>query len=344
MLALILGVIVVLVGSALCSGAEAVLFSVSTTRVRVLAEKGSAAGAALRTIKENMGRPIATIVVLNNIFNIVGSMVVGSIAALQFGSTVFGVFSAALTFGVIVFSEIIPKTVGERNADRLGPVIALPILWLTRILTPVTFLIEKLVAPLTKGEKRTEVDEAEITLLANLGSEGGQILTEESEMIARVFRLNDVNAESIMTPRVSIAYIHLDQTLEQARDAILRANHSRILLAGEDIDEIQGYALRSELYAALIRGQGERPIADFRRDIQMVPPSLRADELLRRFRERREHIAVVLDEYGGVKGIVTMEDVLEVLTGPIVDETDVVESIQELTRRMARVRRRFMRR
>jgi CBS domain containing-hemolysin-like protein len=344
MTTLLLAIAVVLIGSALCSGTEAVLFSVSYSKVRQWAEEGWKTGAILLEIKENMSRPIATIVVLNNIFNIVGSLIVGAVATAQFGQAVFGILSATLTFLVIIFSEIIPKTLGERHADRLAPILAYPMAVLTKLFFPITFLIEKLVYPLTKGERQLSTDESEIMLLARLGSHHGHIDRGEAEMIANVFRLDDVTAGEIMTPRVSITYVKAAYTLQEAKDDIVRSRHSRVLVVGEDVDEVQGYALRAELLAQVARGKPDEKVEDFRREVQMVPHTIRANELLRRFRERREHIAVVLDEYGGVKGVVTMEDVLEVLTGPIVDETDMVENLQELSRRIARNRARRLRR
>jgi CBS domain containing-hemolysin-like protein len=340
MTTLLVAVLIVLVGSALCSGSEAVLFSVSSSRIRRLVDEGSRLGPPLAWIKENMGQPIATIVVLNNIFNIVGSLVVGSIAIVQFGDAAFGVFSASLTFMVIVFSEIVPKTLGERHADAIAPIIALPILGLTKAFRPITWLLEKMVVPLTRGERRNEIDEAEITLLARLGTTEGQILRSESEMIANVFRLDDVTAEQILTPRVSLTYVKAAAGLEEVREEILKSRHSRILAVGEDVDDVLGYVLKDEILAGLVEGKAERKVGAFVRQLEMVPGNLKANELLGRFRARREHIALVLDEYGGVEGVVTMEDVLEVLTGPIVDETDLVENLQDLSRRLARIRAR----
>jgi CBS domain containing-hemolysin-like protein len=124
------------------------------------------------------------------------------------------------------------------------------------------------------------------------------------------------------------------------REEILKSRHSRILAVGEDVDDVLGYVLKDEILAGLVEGKAERKVGAFVRQLEMVPGNLKANELLGRFRARREHIALVLDEYGGVEGVVTMEDVLEVLTGPIVDETDLVENLQDLSRRLARIRAR----
>ncbi len=319
---------IVLAVSALCSGAEAALFSISLVRVRQAAEGGGAAARALLQIRANMGRPISTIVVINNIANIGGSIVIGDLAANIFGNRWIGLFSAGLTLAVIIFAEIIPKTLGERYANSIALLVAPPVRILTIIFTPIVWLIERLVAPIVGGSKGPTTNEAEIRLLARIGQQEGIIERDESEMIERVFRLNDTVAGHIMTPRVSLTYLYADDTLEEARERILTSEHSRLIVVGASIDEVRGIALRNELLAALLAGREHEPVAEVMRPANFIPASVRADKLLQVFRQTRQHLAVVIDEYGGVAGVVTLEDVLEVLTGEIVDETDRVADLQ----------------
>jgi CBS domain containing-hemolysin-like protein len=319
--------------SALCSGAEAALFSISMVRVRQFAEGGGAAAKALLQIRENMARPISTIVVLNNIANIGGSLVIGNLATEVFGSQWIGVFSTSLTLAVIVFSEIIPKTLGERYAATIAPIVARPVRFLTILFTPIVWLIERMVAPIVGTHKNPTTNEAEIRLLARIGQQEGVIERDESEMIERVFRLNDTVAGHIMTPRVSLTYLHADDTLAAARERILSSEHSRMLVIGDAIDEVRGIALRSELLAALLAGHEQQLVAAIMRPANFVPASAHADKLLEVFRQSRQHLSVVVDEYGGIAGVVTLEDVLEVLTGEIVDETDRVTDLQVEARR-----------
>jgi CBS domain containing-hemolysin-like protein len=319
--------------SAICSGSEAALFSISLVRVRQRAEGGGAAAKALLKIRENMARPIGTIVVLNNIANIGGSLVIGNLAAEVFGSQWLGVFSTALTLAVIVFAEIIPKTLGERYAETIAPIVASPVRILTIIFTPIVWLIERIVAPFVGKDKSPTTNEAEIRLLARIGQQEGVIESDESEMIERVFRLNDTIAGHIMTPRVSITYIHADDTLAEARERILTSEHSRLIVIGDSIDEVRGIALRNELLAALLAGNEQQHVSAVMRPANFIPASVRADKLLEVFRQTRQHLSVVVDEYGGLAGVVTLEDVLEVLTGEIVDETDRVTDLQAEARR-----------
>lgn len=337
MIELVLAVLTVLLGSGLASGTEAALFSVPVIKVRQRAQANNKTAQILLKIRENMNRPIATIVIINNIFNIVGSIVVGSIAAATLGDQWLGVFSGMLTFLVIIFSEIIPKTLGERFSEPIALFTARPVLALTYLFTPLVWLVEIVTSPITRGARRPTTNEAEIKLLANIGYQEGIIEDDEAEMIQRVFRLNDVTAGQLMTPRVAMTYLRGALTVSEAKDAVIGSQHTRIIVIDQSVDEVLGVARKGELLAALIEGNDKRTVADLAHEARFVPESVRADRLLDTFRETREHLAVVIDEYGGVAGVVTLEDVLEILTGEIVDETDRAVDLQELARRRMRL-------
>ena len=162
-----------------------------------------------------------------------------------------GNFSGLLTFLVIIFSEIIPKTLGERFATRISLWAARPVLGITYILTPVVWLIERLTAPITKGRIGTPTtSEGEIKLLATIGQQEGIIEQDESEMIQRVFRLNDATAADLMTPRVAMTYLPADLTLAEAQEQIIASPHSRIIVTNEAIDDVIGMVLKYELLTA----------------------------------------------------------------------------------------------
>jgi len=328
MVQLIIAVFIVLLSSALCSGSEAALFSVSLIKVRQMAQSKKPAALALLSIRENMSRPIATIVILNNVANIVGSIVVGGVATNVLGSRWLGLFSGILTFMVIIFSEIIPKTLGERFADRIALVVARPVQALTYIFTPLVWTVEKITSPITKGKTSPTTNEAEIKLLAHIGHQEGIIEDDESEMIQRVFRLNDLTAEDLMTPRVAMTYLRSHLTLAEAKADIIASPHSRIIITGETVDDVHGVTLKDELLTAIIEGQDNLRLSELAREVKFVPESVRADALLTAFRKMRQHLAVVIDEYGGVAGVVTLEDVLETLTGEIIDETDIFADLR----------------
>lgn len=326
-------VAIVLLGSALCSGIETALLSVPLIRVQQLAQSRQLAAATLLAIREKINRPIATIVVLNNIFNIVGSIMVGHLATATLGDAWLGIFSGVLTFLIIVFGEILPKTIGERYAEPIALLAALPVKGLTVLMLPLVLAIEWVTAPFTRGKRRFTTTEAEIQLLAKIGRQEGIIGEGEAEMIQRVFRLNDMIAADLMSPRVTITHIRSDLTLAEAKWPVLSSQHSRIIVIGDSLDDVLGVVLKSEVMAALIEGQVNRKIATLTRPVRFVPETVHVDKLLKDFLNSREHIAVVLDEYGVVAGVITLEDVLEVLTGEIVDETDRYIDLQEAARR-----------
>jgi len=333
MLELIFAVLIVLSGSALCSSAETALFSASRLKVRQLAQLNYPSAIALLAICEKMNRPIATIVILNNIFNIVGSMVIGSIATSVLGSAGLGVFSGLLTFLIIIFGEILPKTVGERYADRLALWVALPVTGLTFLFTPLVWMVEKVTTPFTSGKKRPTTNESEIKLLANIGYQEGLIEDDEAQMIHRVFRLNDLKAVDLMTPRSLVTYLHSNLNLGESIKEIIGSQHTRIIVVENSIDQVVGFALKDELLTAMVEGKKEQQITTLTRSVRFVPEMIRSDKLLKLFLETREHLVVVVDEYGNVAGIVTLEDVLEILTGEIVDETDRVIDLQDIARK-----------
>ena len=333
MLQLLIVVIFVISGSALCSGIEAALFSVSTLKVRQLAQSKNPSAVALLAIRENMNRPIATIVVINNVFNIVGSIITGSIAREVLGNNLLGVFSGVLTFLIIIGAEIIPKTVGERYAETISLFIAIPLAALTLIFTPLVWVLENITAPFTRGKKQPTTNKAEIMLLADIAYQEGIIERDEAQMIQRVFQLNELTAADLMTPRTILTYLRGNLTLAEAKTDIISSQHTRIIVINENIDEVIGVALKQNLLTAMVEGRKTQKIGTLTRKVGFVPETIRADRLMRNFLEAREHLAVVVDEYGNVSGVITLEDVLEVITGEIVDETDKTIDLQAIARK-----------
>jgi len=332
MFKLAIAVLIMLIGSAICSGTETALLSVPILKARQLAQSHKPRALALLSIRQKVNRPIATIVILNNLFNIVGSIVIGSLAAEVFGDAILGIFSGILTFLVIVFAEILPKTLAEQHAQPIALLMAIPVRALTWGMTPFVVLLERITAPFTRNRRLPTTNETEIKLLASIGYQEGIIEEDEAEMIRRVFRLNDITAAQMMTPRVELTYLPGATAIADLKADILASPHSRILLIEDDVDHIQGIVLKDELLMALIEEQGDRPANSLQRPVRFIAEGERADQLLQAFQANREHIAVVVDEYGGVSGVVTLEDILEELTGEIVDETDLNVDLQALAR------------
>jgi CBS domain containing-hemolysin-like protein len=309
------------------------LFSIPLLKVRKLAQSGKSSALALLTIREKMNRPITTIVILNNVVNITGSIFVGGLATSVLGNQWLGLFSGILTFLIIICSEIIPKTLGENYAEKISLAVARPVLGLTRLLTPLVWSVEHITAPFTKDGSRLTTNEAEIKLLAKIGHKEGVIEDDEVQMIQRIFDLNDLTAADLMTPRVTMTYIKGNMTLAEAKDTLIASQHSRIVVIQDTPDDVLGVVFKDELLAAMVEGQHDHMVAEFVHETKFVPETIRADQLLPMFQKTRQHLAVVVGPYGGISGVVTLEDVLEVVTGEIVDESDTIEDLQEFARK-----------
>ena len=321
---LISAVLLLITSSALASCTEVALFSARLGAIRTAVDEGRTGAESLLSIKSAMARPVMAIVIVNNISNIVGSIAVGALASDVLGSAWLGVFSAALTLSVIVFAEIIPKTVGEQNAMRVALTMAPVVVWITRLLLPAIWLVELVLKPFITGKPVTS--ESEIRALAVIGSEQGIIEDDEGELIQRVFRLNDVTASGIMTPARNVDWIDGALTLHELRERIFAVTHTRLPVVQDgDLEKVMGVASVRELLTALASDQGDRPVAAYAQKANFIPGTMSGDDLLRHFQRSQQHLAIVVDALGTIVGVVTLEDVMEELVGEIVDETDIEE-------------------
>lgn len=340
MTTLLLALAAVLLATAICSGIEAALFSVNPIKVRHAVSRGSRSAKTLLYIRENMERPIATLVVFINVTTIVGSMWLGYLSSLHLVGYMQSVFPFILTLLVIIFSEIIPKTLGERYSFAIAMTVARPLHSLCLLMTPILVLLEKVTAPFAKGGRQLTTNEAEIKLMASIGHKEGVIERNELTMLQNVFKLNDLKASDIMTPRIAVSYLQANRTLLDAKRDIIQSPHSRLILVDGALDEVLGIVYKVQCLEALADGYGQKRLRDFKRRVAYVPESIRADRLLEHFRHSHRHLAVVGDEFGGLRGVVSLEDVVEVLTGQIVDETDKVTDLRKEARKIRRRRQR----
>ncbi len=333
MTTLIILIVFVILGSAFFSGVEAALFSVPQSRVILAQKKGERGGESLAKIKQNLPRAIMVIVIGNNIVNIVGSIYVGVVAARTFGDELIGLVSAVLTFLIIIFGEILPKTIGENYAETISLKVAPVLHTLIRILHPIVWILERLTNPFTK--KGNIVSEEEIHVLSEIGHQEGSIEKDERDIIQKVFTLNDLTARDIMTPRTVISAFPKSERLGDIREKIYSLNNSRIPVYDESIDDIVGVSYRKQLLIALARDEDDKKVEEFTQDVLFVSEDMRVDDLLQLFLTKREQIAIVKDEFGGTSGLVTLEDVLEQLVGEIVDEDDEVMDTRALAQHEA---------
>ncbi len=325
LLTLIIVILLIIILSALCSMIEAALFTVPLNRVKSWVEENLRSSPSLLKIKEAMQKPIATIVILNNISNIVGSIIVGGLMTQLFDKLIVGIFSGVFTFLIIIFSEIIPKTLGERYADSIALYSAGSILFLTRIFSPILIVIERVTKPIVKDKAYPGVSEHEIKMLAYLGSREGVLEKEEANIIKNALLLNDIKVKEIMTPRIKMIGFEEEQSLKDIRDELFDIPFSRVPLYKQSMDKVTGLLYKLDALKAICDNQTTIPLSDLRKDCLFIPENKPIDKLMEELRITQSHTAIVIDEYGGTAGLVALEDVLEQLVGDIVGEEDSTE-------------------
>jgi len=317
---IVLGV-VILVGSAIATGVEAAILTVNPIQVHNLGQQQVPGARALERIKARPGRALALLVVANNLFNISGSMVLGSHADQVF-ETGFGgaagliAFNVVFTLLVILFAEILPKAIGNNFSMGISLASARLLLVLERLSLPLLLLLEKLMPAIT-AEAELTTNEREIHLMARLGSQQGQIEADEAAMIGKVFALNDLTARDLMASRVSTPSLPGAVTLNSVREQLVQAPEDAWwVVLGEEVDQVLGVQSREEALSELLRGGGERLVCDVCDPTSYVPEMIRADRLLTTFRRGdRTSVRVVVDEFGAFVGLVSAADILGVLAG-----------------------------
>lgn len=327
--------------SFLCSMLEAVLLSVSQSYIGVLKSKGRKSGKLLRRMKDNIDRPLSAILTLNTIAHTVGAAGVGAQAQIVFGSGYVGITSAILTLMILFFSEIIPKTLGATYWRKLAPVSARILNWMIWTLYPFVQL-SMLITRLLRGDEGPTFSREEFSAMADRGFEEGIFEQEESDILKNLVRFKSLRVKDIMTPRIVVVGFSEEKTVADVFDQLDELHFSRLPLHEKTEDEITGYLLKNDLLIALANNEEDKKLKEFKRDILILPETISLQDLFERLLESQEHIAAVVDEYGGFSGVVTMEDLVETLLGmEIVDEVDAIDDMQKLARQkwMERARR-----
>lgn len=320
MLLILFVIAAVLVSSGFFSGAEAALISLTQPEVETMVQKHRLGSAALARVHRVVDRAVMAIVILNNSVNIVGSIIVGQLVVERYGSAFLGVATTALTFGVIVFSEIIPKSLGIHYAHAYGLLVA-PIIWvLMTMLYPLIALLVWLTNIFKSGERKVGTEE-QIRSLVSIGRREGHIETDEGQLIHRAFILNDKTAGDAMTPLKDLIYIRDYKTVSQAWEKMQDHPFSRFPVVSESIHEVKGTLHKQDVLLALMEGRGDQPVPRLMRPSLVVNYDMQLDDLLFHFRDQSIHLAVV-HQGDKTTGLVTLEDVIEELVGEIEDETD----------------------
>lgn len=339
---LVLFVGLALVFSFLCSVAEAVLLSITPSYIESLKEKRPRMAALLKRLKQdNVDQSLAAILTLNTIAHTVGAIGAGAKATIVFGSAWFGVFSAVMTLMILFLSEILPKTIGAVYWPKLVGPTAVFINTLTVALYPVVWLSEKLTKSISRGKDMHIFSRDEFIAMASVGETTGQIHIKESRIIQNLLHFESLKVTDIMTPRTVISALAEDMTIQDALKYITQTPFSRIPLYKSHIDDTTGFVLKDDVLIFAAQKRGSEKLKVLKRNILAVPGTISLTVLFERFLKERQHIAVIVNEHGGIDGLVSLEDLIETLMGmEIVDETDNVVDMRSLARKqwMARAK------
>lgn len=325
--------------SFLCSLWEAVLLSITPTYARIQQQNGSQLGQTLQDFKQNIDKPLAAILTLNTIAHTVGAIGVGEQAAIIWSDSnpliTRLIVPAAMTLAVLILSEIVPKTIGALYWQNLVKFTVVSLRLLMVVLAPLVWMGQLVTKSLKKNSDEPILTRNDFLAMAELGAQEGVFEEGESRMLGSMLNFKSIKVSDVMTPRTVVSATTEEQTISEYYEQRTVRHFSRIPIhSAENKDLITGYILKVDVIEALLQGQGDQPLKTLRRDIVAVDESFAITELFKELTERNEHIAVVLDEFGGMDGIITMEDIIETILGmEIVDETDTETDMRVLAQR-----------
>lgn len=315
--------------SALCSTLEATLLSTPLSYIKGLEEQGVTGAQRLQRLKQNPDRPISAILCINTIANTVGASIVGSLVYEVYGDALVGIFSTVFTFAILIFSEIIPKTIGTSYWRSLAVPASVIIDAMIFISFPLVWVLERMQRLISSKSTQVSVSREDISAMVSVATEEEVIEKDEKKMIQNLLKLDEVTAHEIMTPSVVVEMVTGNMTVKEFYDS--DNTHSRILVYDEESDEyVVGYVLRQEVLEKMAEDKFSTPLNEIIRPILTFSEEDSVADIWEKLLEKKEHISAILDEYGSLRGIVTMEDVIETMLGQeIVDEKDEVVDMQE---------------
>lgn len=337
MLTLILAVCAAILVSFFCSLAEAALYAVPWSAIEKLKGEGRKSGKVLFEMRSHVDKPIAAILTFNTVANTAGSTIAGAAFLEVYGNTHMALFATVFTLLILAFGEIVPKTLGVSHATPVARLICRPLRAIVLMLTPLLWLTS-LVTRLLSGPGGTpQMSEEDITATARLSRQAGQIKPYEEKFIRNVLSLDQKRVYDIMTPRTVVFSLPDCATIAEAYKDPRIWHFSRIPVYGEDNEDLVGIVERRSLGKNYAEGRRDLKLSEIMRPLHFVQESLGLDLLLRDFLKERVHLFAVLDEYGGLAGVVSLEDVLEEIVGSeIVDESDNVADLRALARERRR--------
>lgn len=325
--------IILLILSGFFSSSETALFSISRTKARHLAKTSGKANLLIKQMKDDPHRLLSTILIGNNVVNVAASALATRMAIDLFkgyavgtaSSYAIGTVTGVMTFLILVFGEVIPKSMATRNSVLIARMVIYPIYWCSILFWPVVIFLDFIPKLTGKIKQTPAVTEEELKTFVEVVEEEGEIKEEEKELIHNVFEFDDTNASEILTPRADMFVIEADEPLDLKM--IAASGYTRIPVIEESIDNVVGILNVKDLLARHAAGEMTSDVRQLMRPPYFVPEHKKLDSLLRQFKKRKSHMAIVVDEHGGVSGLITLEDAIEELVGEIRDETDKEEPL-----------------
>ena len=332
LLVFILAVGTALLVSTTCSLFEAVLLSLSSSQVEMMAESHPNQAESLRKFKENIEQPITAILTLNTVAHTIGASVAGAAAVALFGPNGLIWFSLIFTLSILLITEILPKTIGVTFAKELGPYIIVPLRVMILILKPLIILAQLMTRMVPNSHKPYQISAEELKTIASLSRKSGEIEADQEKVIANILQLGEKNVRQVMTPRTVTFSASQSLTIkEAARMEGKWRMHSRVPVYDGEPDNVVGVVLSQDVLMAAAVGQDSLKLSQIMRPVHFVPETAPLDRIFIDFFERYQHLFVVVDEYGSVTGVISMEDILEEIIGrEIVDESDKARNMREL--------------
>ena len=321
----VIALVILLVLSGFFSSAETALFSISRTKARYLAKTGGRAYELINNLKNNPHRLLTTILIGNNVVNVAASALATKLALKLFPGYAVGIATGVMTFLILVFGEVFPKSVATRNNVLIARTIIFPIYWFSLFCRPIVFFLDFIPRLTGRIKKTPTVTEEELMTFVEVVREEGEIKAEEQQLIHRIFEFDDTNASEIMTPRADMFVIEADKPLDLK--TITESGFTRIPVIEDSIDNVVGILNIKDVLADYAANNQLSDVRKLMRPPYFVPEHKKLDSLMRQFKKRKNHMAIVVDEHGGVSGLITLEDALEELVGEIRDETDKEERL-----------------
>lgn len=330
---LIIAVSLAITISALCSICEAVLYSVTSSQVEMLKKNGSSSAEHLQDLRADIEEPITAILTLNTIANTIGAAVAGAAAAKLFGDENLFLFSGIFTLSILIFSEILPKTIGVTYTSKLAPIITYPLRMMVFVLKPIVWLCRSITGLLPQKVEET-ISAEEVQTIASMSRESGDLAEDEEKVINNIIELKTKIVRQVMTPRTVTFSLNEHITVENAMEMLTElSSHSRIPTYNREPNNVTGIIMRKDVLQAAAEGKKKLTLSRFKNKAHFVPETAPLNRILVDFFERHQHLFIVVDEYGTMTGVISMEDVLEEIVGrEIVDETDKEKDMRALAR------------